>query len=184
MNVQDLHSIYQLRIELRGIRPPIWRRLKVRNSTNLADLHIFLQIAMGWEDCHMHQFFCDGVAYGMSDEMQYEMDFRISQLLKKEGDSLLYEYDFGDGWQHELKLERISPFETDQVLPLCVGGKRGGPPEDIGGIPGYEMCLNALANRDDPANEELLEFVVEDFDPDYFDANDVNEDLRQYEKGI
>ncbi len=184
MKVHDLHYIYQLRIELRGIQPPVWRRLVVRNSANLGEIHAYLQIAMGWQDCHLHQFVCADVAYGKSEELKNEKDYRISQLLKSEGDSLLYEYDFGDGWQHEVKLERISPFNTKQEFPLCVGGKRAAPPEDIGGVPGYEMCLQALANRDDPENEDILKFVAEDFDPDYFDMDDVNDNLRRHRKGI
>ena len=183
MNVQDLHAIYQLRIELSGIKPAIWRRLLVLNSTNLGEIHSYLQIVMGWRNSHMHQFLCDDVVYGVAEGMKNELNYRISQLLKKEGDSLSYEYDFGDGWQHELILERITAFNKEQELPFCVGGRRADPPEDIGGIPGYEMFLQTLANRDDPAHEDTLELEVEDFDPEYFDVNDVNDELRKYAKG-
>ncbi len=180
MKVETLHSIYQIRIQLRGIKPGIWRRLLVRNSSSLAELHDVIQIAMGWQDCHIHQFVKDRVCYGLSEGMQNELDYRVSQLLKEKGDKLLYEYDFGDGWQHDVVLEKILPFKQGQTLPVCLAGERACPLEDIGGIPGYEMCLHALANSDDPTYEAYLEFTVEDFDADYFSVECVNEDLEAY----
>jgi len=179
MNIQQLHSIYQLKVQLKGIKPPIWRRLLIRNSMSLAELHHVIQIAMGWEDAHIHQFVKEGSYYGLSEDMQYELDYRVSQLLRHEQDSLLYEYDFGDGWQHDVILEKILAFKPDQSLPICIAGNRACPPEDIGGIPGYAMCLQALADPDNPANEEYLEFVVEDFLPESFCLDVVNEDLLE-----
>ena len=179
MNVETLHAIYQIKIQLRGIKPPIWRRLLIKNTTHLAELHLLIQIAMGWEHRHMHQFVHAGVRYGEAEGMRDSLDARINQFLKEPKDSLLYEYDFGDGWQHDVILEKRLPFEPEAVLPVCIGGKRACPPEDIGGIPGYEMCMAALANPDDPGNEEFLEFVVEDFLPESFSADGVNEEFRE-----
>lgn len=185
MPSQSLRSIYQLKVTLKGSKPPIWRRFEIASSDDLEDLHITLQIVMGWQDEHLHEFSQGNNRYGLPDEdypsdILHENDFRIEQVLKKEKDKLIYDYDFGDGWRHEVLLEKILPFTTEATLPRCIKGKRACPPEDIGGIGGYENLLKTLANPADPEYEETLEWVGEDIDAEYFDLTDVNNILIEY----
>lgn len=186
MSSKSLRSIYQLKVILKGSQPPIWRRFQIASSDDLEDLHIVLQIVMGWENEHLHEFSQGRTRYGLPDEdfpsdILHENDYRIDQVLKKEKDKLIYDYDFGDGWQHEVILEKILPFDTEVILPHCIKGKRACPPEDIGGIGGYEMLLKTLANPSDPDYEETLEWIGGPIDAEYFSVTDVNNIFIEYE---
>ncbi len=185
MTAQHLRSIYQLKVTLKYSSPPIWRRLQIASTDSLEDVHIALQIVMGWTNNHLHQFVKDRVCYGIPDEdfpsdMLDETDYRLDQLLKKEKDTLMYEYDFGDGWMHDVVLEKILPFKTDIKLPVCLKGSRACPPEDVGGVPGYEMFLEAIADPSHPEHEDMLEWIGGDFDPGQFNLAEVNDLLREY----
>lgn len=185
MKARSLRSIYQLKVALIGTRPPIWRRLLVASTDNLEDVHISLQIVMGWTNSHLHEFVTGRDRYGMPDDdfpsdVRDETDYRLDQVLKKAKDKLNYVYDFGDGWKHELVLEKILPFETDAILPVCIKGSRACPPEDVGGIPGYAMFLEAIADPSHPEYAEMLEWVGGDFDPGHFDLAQTNNLLREY----
>ncbi len=181
---KSLRSIYQLKVTLNYIRPPIWRRFLIASTDSLADLHLVVQIVMGWTDSHLHEFVKDGEQrYGVPDEdfpsdIHDESEFRIEQVLKQEKDKLIYTYDFGDGWDHAIVLEKILPFETQTKLPLCLKGSRACPPEDIGGPPGYEMFLEAIADPDHPEHDDIMEWLGEPFDPEHFDLAEVNELLH------
>src|SRR5690606_41145883 len=140
-------------------------------------LHTTLQIVMGWTNSHLHDFIMDNVQYGEPNEeffdaMKDESKFRLSQLLRLEKEKLLYNYDYGDGWEHEVLLEKILPFEHYMTLPLCIKGKRACPPEDIGGIPGYAMFLEAINDPSHPEHEEMREWVGGDFDAEHFDIDE------------
>lgn len=185
MTAQTLRSIYQLKVALKGARPPIWRRLQIASSDNLEDLHIALQIVMGWTNDHLHEFSMGRVRYGIPDEdfpsdILDEADYRLAQVLRKEKDTLNYDYDFGDGWVHTVVLEKILPFSTDAVLPVCLKGSRACPPEDIGGVGGYEMFLETISDPSHPEYEEMLEWIGGDFDPEHFDLAEVNDLLQEY----
>ncbi len=185
MTAKPLRSIYQLKVTLKYSSSPIWRRLQVASTDSLEDVHIALQIVMGWTNSHLHQFVKDRVCYGIPDEdfpsdMLDETDYRLDQLLKKEKDALIYEYDFGDGWMHDVVLEKILPFKTDVKLPVCLKGSRACPPEDVGGVPGYEMFLEAIANPSHPEYEDMLEWIGGGFDPEDFELAEVNDLLREY----
>ena len=180
-----LRSIYQLKVKLKGIQPPIWRRLQVASSDNLEDLHIALQIVMGWMNCHMHEFRKGKVRYGVPDEdfpdsIRDEINFRLHQVMDKEKDKLIYEYDFGDGWEHEVVLEKVLPFEPGVELPVCLKGNRACPPEDVGGVPGYEMFLEAISDSSHPEHDDMLEWFGGDFDAEHFDLAEANGLLREY----
>lgn len=167
-------EVHELKVTLQGIKPPIWRRFRVRDDTTLGKLHDHLQVIMGWTDSHLHQFVAQGVYYGRPDPefprpRQDERKVRLADVLKKPKDHLTYEYDFGDGWEHELVLEQVLPHEPRARYPVILAGKRACPPEDCGGIPGYDRLLEALANPVDPERQDLLEWVGEDFDPENFD---------------
>lgn len=181
MAARKIKAIYQVKVTLKDIRPPIWRRLLVSNAMPLADFHRALQCAMGWLDLHLHQFTVDRQSYGIPetdwpDETLHERRFTVGDLLTAEQDSLLYEYDFGDGWQHKVVLEKILPFDRGVALPQCLKGRRACPPEDIGGPAGYRELLAAT---DDPERAEPVEGSPGDrFEPEAFDAAAVTQALQ------
>jgi len=191
MNVKKLRSIYQLKVTLNGSKPPIWRRILVPSNINLASFHVVLQIVMGWSDSHLHQFISGSTMYGIPDdesggdfgfEINNENEYNLSQLLRKEKDSLIYEYDFGDGWEHKIILEKVLPHDTSLDVPRCIKGKRACPPEDCGGIWGYQDLIEIINDTSHPEHEEMLEWLGGDFDPEYFDVNETNEILSEYNK--
>ena len=171
-------NIYQLKVTLRHIKPPIWRRIQVRGNTQLNELHEILQDVMGWTDAHLHAFRIGNENYGVPDpqfnvSMRNESNVQFNKIAGP-GDKFIYAYDFGDGWEHEIEIEKILDEEPDAIYPRCLAGARACPPEDCGGPHGY---LNLLKIYNDPANEEhedICEWLGEDFDPDYFSNADVN----------
>jgi len=188
MNITELINIYQLKISLDGARPPIWRRVLVPSSYDLARLHEVIQIAMGWFDCHLHQFIINGEFYGVPEpdfdfDVKPEEDVRLSNVFKREKDKIQYEYDFGDGWVHTITLEKILPFDPKKTLPHCVTGRKACPPEDVGGIWGYANFLQAWNDPGHPEHESYREWLEGDegeFDPDYFDRAEVNAMLAEW----
>lgn len=187
MPTHPLRSIYQIKVTLTGIKPPIWRTLLIPSTITLDNLHIVLQIAMGWTNSHLHQYVSGHEIYSLPDdefdydfEIKDESQFKVSQLLKKEKDTLQYEYDFGDGWLHKIVLEKILPFDTSTVLPRCIRGKRNCPPEDCGGVWGYNELLETLQDPSDPEYQELTEWLGEEFDPEYFNIKEINQILVEY----
>ena len=180
---QEPLRILQIKVVLRYIKPPIWRRILVPSDTALHQLHGILQATMGWMDCHLHQFIVRGVAYGSPDldidfDVRDESRVRLRQALPSVGDKIEYQYDFGDGWEHEIIVEKVLPPEEGAQYPVCVKGKRACPPEDCGGIPGYYNLLEALQDPSHPDHEELSEWVGGPFDPEAFELDEVNEALR------
>ena len=155
------------------------------SDLKLGAFHDVIQVAMGWTDSHLHQFIANKVFYGIPDddfglEMEDESKYKLSQLLKKEKDSLIYEYDFGDSWEHKILLEKILPFDTKIALPVCIKGKRACPPEDCGGIWGYEELLETISDPKHPEHEDMLEWLGGEFDPEEFDLEEINGDLAEY----
>lgn len=175
---------YVLKIELDHSRPMVWRRLNISSKTSLIDLHIMIQIAMGWEDCHLFQFAHGRQSYPTGDdENSYDQleDIMVGMLLKKSGDQLQYIYDFGDYWTHTITLEKVQKKRC--LTPKVTAGSRSCPPEDCGGIPGYETLLKALKRRNDD-DLELLEWSgwdEEGFDPKAWDKESVNDQLREFD---
>jgi hypothetical protein len=187
MTTKQSKSIYQIKISLIGVKPPIWRTVLVASTIDLETFHDVIQLAMGWTDSHLHQFIANKVFYGIPDddfefEMEDETQYKLSQLLQKEKDTLIYEYDFGDSWEHKILLEKILPFDSKTTLPVCIKGKRACPPEDCGGIWGYEELLETISNPKHPDHEDMLEWLGGEFDPEEFDLEAINEDLAEYWK--
>jgi hypothetical protein len=175
--------VYQIKVTLKGSKPPIWRRMQVASETTLAQLHRILQRVMGWEGYHLYQFMVGGLEYGdpsILEEMEGEDARRVAlaTLVRGEQDKFRYEYDFGDGWDHELLIEKILPPEAGKRYPVCLAGKRACPPEDCGGIWGYVGFLEAIHDPQHPEHEEMLEWVGGEFDPDAFDLDEVNTALQ------
>ena len=176
-------GIYRIKITLRHVAPPIWRRIEVTADTKLGKLHRILQVVMGWSDSHLHAFRVGRTSYGVPqpefpDDMENERNVRLDQIVAH-GEKLIYEYDFGDGWEHELKIEKVFPAESAVRYPRCTGGKRACPPEDCGGPWGYEHLLEVLRDPKHEEHKEIREWVGGDFDPEAFDLGDINRVLRE-----
>lgn len=171
---------YQLKVELEEVTPPVWRRIVVPGHWHLGLVHMALQHAMGWEDSHLHEFDIDGVRYGVPDPawdsgMRREATARLHEVLPAVGARMLYTYDFGDGWRHEIVVEEMS----EPVLHAsCLAGERACPPEDSGGPWGYAEMLVAVHDQEHPDHETFAEWLDDDFDPEAFDVVAVNEVLR------
>jgi hypothetical protein len=186
-NDEAAKAIYQLKITLRESKPPIWRRIQVPGSITLIKLHRVLQVVMGWEDYHLHQYIVDGVFYGTRDpdfeaigtEAANERGVKLYQIAPDAGARFIYEYDFGDGWQHQVVVEKLLPAGPGATYPVCIAGKRACPPEDVGGIWSYDDFLDVIRNPSHPEHDELLEWAGRDFDPEKFDLDAVNSALKQ-----
>jgi hypothetical protein len=178
--------IFVLRISLKYTQPQIWRSVQVPGSFTLGDLHEVIQIAMGWQDEHLHKFKINTISYGpaMEDDVidlgiehEDEEHYTLDELGLAEKQRFLYIYDFGDNWHHQILVSKILPAAEcsaeDKQYPRCLRGKRACPPEDCGGISGYEAILEALAAPKKKKNREVLEWVGA-FDPAYFDLDYVN----------
>jgi len=172
-------STLQIKATLEGVRPPIWRRLVVHGDATLAQLHTVLQVAMGWEDSHLHCFYIGDDRYAsaqhgaLDDGDVDESTVCVADVLAP-NERATYEYDFGDSWEHRLLVEKVDvPIVADGVA-RCTAGGRSCPPEDCGGSWGYAHLLEAIADPAHEEHEELLEWVGEDFDPEHFDHEAVN----------
>jgi len=180
-------AVYQLKVTLDGIRPPIWRRVQVRGDITLFKLHKILQVVMGWDDYHLHQFVIKGESYSvisreadmLGDDFTDEKKVKLSKVIPEEKFKFTYEYDFGDGWGHTILVEKIFRPEEELKAPVCLKGKRSAPPEDCGGEGGYYHLLEALSDTNHPEHADMLEWLEHEYDPEYFDAEIVSELLKR-----
>jgi len=172
-------GIYQLKISLANIRPPIWRRIQTANC-NLERLHQIIQSAMGWESYHLWAFDIGDEQYGPADdnfpmdEMRDGRSVQLSDLEKAGVAKFRYTYDFGDSWEHIITIEKVVAADPEARYPRCIKGKRACPPEDCGGAWGYGNFLEALEDPDHAEHEDMLEWSGGDFDPEEFDLNRIN----------
>lgn len=183
-------SIYQIKVTLEGIRPPVWRRLLVPGEVALDELHDILQAAFGWLDYHLHQFIVGERYFGVPDpdyetymEMNDEAEVTLGEIAAGEGFRFRYEYDFGDSWMHLIQVEKILPPDPDRAYPVCIKGRRASPPEDVGGVWGYEGFLEAIADPEHEEHESYLEWIGGEFDPEAFDLAEVNAALAALYEG-
>jgi hypothetical protein len=180
-------TLYELQISLRESRPAIWRRLQVPSGITLLKLHRAIQVLMGWQDYHLHQFTVNGAVYGQrvadwqkaNPDMRDERGVHLARLAPTVGTRLLYEYDFGDGWALEIVVERIQRRHDGAGYAVCLGGQRAGPPEDVGGIGGYEEFVQAIRQPRHPEHDSWLQWVGGPFDPERFDVSAVNQALAR-----
>jgi len=179
--------VYQFKVELLNTSPSIWRRVQVPEKYSFWDLHVAIQDAMGWLDCQLHAF-----RFGKSRFPSWEIgiptdeDFGNTKVLAgwdiamterfDVGTSCTYEYDFGDGWSHELILEGVILAEKGRRYPVCIEGEQACPPEDCGGVPGFYRLLNVLADPREEEYEDMLRWIGGDYDPSYFDPSAVKFD--------
>src|SRR5262245_21542379 len=176
--------IYQLKVVLRDTKPPIWRRLEVPADISLAGLHEVMQIAFDWWDYHLHVFQTSDGDFGIPDpELGYRTDSSrtLEQVAKSAGNSIRYTYDFGDDWEHHILVEKVLERDAATIYPRCTDGRRAAPPEDCGGVWGYADLVQILSDPTHPEHGDRLKWLglVDngEFDPDFFDADEVTEAL-------
>ena len=179
-------SLYQLKITLKGSKPPIWRRLVVRSDLTLDRLHMLIQIAMGWTDSHLHQFITgsgfartfyaqpDPEFSAMGDAMLDEARYTVADLAPAAKRKFTYEYDFGDGWRHDVVAEKILPPNPAFKHPLCLAGQNPCPPEDCGGIFGYYNLLAIMADPKHPEHADMNAWMGDKVNHDEFTPEEVN----------
>jgi hypothetical protein len=194
-------AIYQLKVVLLGISPMIWRRLLVCGDSTIADLHYIIQIAMGWSDDHLHQFRIHGKRYGIariggivfSDDPD---SVRLKDLGLRINERFVYEYDFTDGWKHQIRVEAIMAPVPDRCYPVCIDGRRTCPPEDCGGPWAFmelrqhysffhimERLLEIIEDGDNQNHREEIEALHYRFHVDRFDRKRANRRLYDYTRG-
>jgi hypothetical protein len=182
---------FQFKITLLDSRPAIWRRIQVQDCT-LDKLHEHIQTAMGWTNSHLHHFEIKGKRYGDPELLSGGFDdfegvdsrgTMISDLIPSAGKkfSFNYEYDFGDGWTHEIRFEGCPEIEKGRKYPLCMEGERACPPEDVGGVWGYQNFLAAIADPNHEEHEDFLEWCGGSFSPERFDVRAAS---RRMVKGL
>jgi hypothetical protein len=180
---QPTLTVHDLRVTLLDVSPPIWRQVRVPSVVTLGVLHPILQIAMGWEDRHLHEWRVDDVIYGPPDEEDWGDDLadETSVLLGEVAPadaSLTYVYDLGDEWQHLVEVTDVERYDARVPPVACLGGARACPPEDIGGPSGYEHLLDALTDPDDSQHDEMVELLGDSWHPDDFDPARVDRALE------
>ena len=189
----------QFKILLKRIRPPIWRRIHVPSDYTFWDLHVAIQDAMGWDDYHPHEFVTKDLKTGSEirigipdDEAMFwgveilpEWEILAVDYFSQANPKAIYRYDFGDGWEHTITLEKKVPLERGADYPRCLGGRRACSPEDCGGPYGYESLLESITNPEDANHETRLEWVGAAFDAEHFDPEEIIfNDSRQRSKSV
>jgi hypothetical protein len=180
-------QVCQLKVVLRGSEPPIWRRVLVPADIRLSSLHRVMQVLMDWTDDHQHQFTVLSEPQSRADSGQDvhpadESRFRLCDVAPTPGSKLLYEYDFGDSWDHHITVEKSMPQDGETPChPVCLAGERASPPEDCGGVIRYACIVRAIRDRDHPENGELVEQYGPNFDPEAFSIERVNAWLESIE---
>jgi hypothetical protein len=178
---------FQIKITLRGSKPPIWRRVVVPVEIRLNQLHDVIQAVMGWYDGHLHAFEIAGEEFqgrgtdGYWDEDSGALDeanYRLGDLVSGAKDKFSYVYDFGDDWNHTLAIEKVIPASDHPPTMTCLAGKNRGPLEDSGGLWGYYDKLRIMADPNDPQHEEVAEWM-DLIDPTEFDLEEVNKRLEK-----
>ena len=182
-------NVYQFKITMKEIKPAIWRRIQVPENYTFWDLHVAIQDSMGWTDSHLHAFKIinpeieESEEIGIPDDSEFAefpmlagWEENIADWFSEENNKANYNYDFGDDWNHYVVLEKILPKEEGVKYPICLDGKRACPPEDCGGVWGYENLLEIIKNPDHEEYEKMMEWLGGGFDPEHFEAGKVKFD--------
>lgn len=181
---KKFNHVYQFKVTLKGIKPPVWRRIQVPETYSFWDLHVAIQDVFAWSDYHLHEFeifhpsISLKVSIGIPDDEfdRYVLPGwkqKIADYFSMENRSSDYMYDFGDCWVHRIYLEKITLRDKNVDYPVCIDGKRACPHEDCGGIGGYGGFLEAIEDPNHEEHEELLEWAGGEFDPEYFNPSEV-----------
>lgn len=179
-----MDRVFELRVELERTEPVVWRQLVAPETLTFYELHHAIQIAFGWRNYHLYSFNMDDQAIGNPDlvedeEIINDKTIFINQVFQKKGDVLQYEYDFGDGWMHKITVEAINPNDAEIKNTVCIDGRMACPPEDCGGIPGYENLKEAMKDKKHPEHDDLIMWLGKSFDPEEFYLQKVNKELKK-----
>jgi hypothetical protein len=177
--------VLQAKITIADIKPSIWRRLLLPRDLNFAQLHEVIQAAFGWTDSHLHQFIVGGLVIGApefdEDRLSNHQTFEATKVFLHDLDlyhmpnpRILYEYDFGDSWEHWIEIENQVPRQDGVTYPLCTDGARHRPPEDVGGAGGYANFLEAWHDPDHDDHLAMRQWAGRSFEPETFDIIKVN----------
>jgi hypothetical protein len=182
MAKKDDVPIYQLKITLRRSKPPIWRRVLVHADITLPVLHLTILRAFGWAGHHLHEFNIHGESYSTpGDWDMYGLDETKVVLgdVVSEGDKFDYTYDFGDDWEHRIVVEKALPPDASQDLPVCIKGRRQTPPDDVGGMWGYDEFVEVMTNPDADDPQGYRDWFYDEWDPAHFDLDAINRNLER-----
>jgi hypothetical protein len=181
-----MNEILSLKITLNRTNPSIWRRVLVPASVTFFDLHHILQISMGWKNSHLFEFMVGDYKIGYVNPLEAFEDMAdakevlLDLLLLKEGFVFTYLYDFGDGWEHRVEVEKLMAIEEGKIYPVCVDGQLGCPPEDSGGVDGFYYQLSILKDKKHPEYGFIKSWVGRGYDPEKFDVRKVNKELPKF----
>lgn len=182
----EARDIYRIHVSLRGLNPPVWRRIELPSLTTLKQFHRILQTSMGWENQHLHEYVVGGQRYGVPDpayndpgEVVAEAGVRLAAVLPELDAEVLYLYDFGDYWQHDIRLEAVSQPESGTTYPRLLDGARSCPPEDCGGPGGYAELLEILLDPVHEEFEQMCTWVGPRFNAEVFSVAAVNQRLQR-----
>ena len=182
-------KVFQFKITLKYIKPHIWRRIQILEHSSFWDLHVSVQCAMGWTNSHLHRFEVLN-SKGKQEDIGYKDEeleskdgsmIKVRDYISMKNNEMLYVYDFGDGWEHSVKLEDITEKQQNQKYPVCIAGARACPPEDVCGVGGYEWFLAAIADPLHKEHERLLTWVGGKFKSEHFDPKEVHFRKWQYQ---
>ena len=184
-----MDDIIQLKITLQWTKPPIWRRVLVDKRTTFVELHEIIQIVMGWEDYHLYEFNVkqrrigdvnNEFDFSIDDELEDGSILTLGSVITNTKETFEYEYDFGDGWNHKILVEKFLPRDSSKKYPVCIDGKLNCPPEDCAGVGGFYRLLAILKDKKHPEHKEMLEWLGGSYDPEHFDKDQVNLELEEF----
>lgn len=175
--------IIRFQIMIEDIQPPIYRKLDVPNTFSFEQLHHLIQIAFDWTNSHMYEFFNGTETIGEEDAKVDASKLMLKERFYEPKQSIDYVYDFGDNWEHQVKVEKIFDADSKKRYPTCISGQRAAPPEDVGGFGGYEEFLEAMEDDERPEHEHYLEWVGHYFDSEAFSRAEVNRTIKAYLSG-
>ena len=174
-------QVFQFKITLLEVKPKVWRRIQIADNCSFWDLHVAIQDAMGWTDSHLHGFDVVNpknldnevlVCYEAEPGEQYTWDVAVKDYIAC-NNSMTYQYDFGDDWQHLIEFEKTCEKDPKKRYPICTDGQRACPPEDVGGVGGYERFVKIMKNKNHDEYKEMVDWVGYKFDPSQFDSTKV-----------
>jgi len=191
LTVDNSTQIYQIKVLLEGSKPTVYRTIEIREDATFFDLHMAIQIAFNWYNGHLHEFrkkdlvisdpeFFDDMYEFEDENILDEDEIKLSDILQTPKDNIHYLYDFGDSWKLMVTLEKITNTKEGVNYPRCIRGKRSAPPEDVGGLWGFEEFKEAMADPSHEEHESYKEWYDGIFDPDFVDFEDINEQLQGY----
>jgi hypothetical protein len=188
-----MQEIVQLNISLHESKPLIWRQILVHNNTTFFELHHIIQIVMGWKNYHMFEFNIEGYRIGEIDEEERNYGsgklldanaVTLKDIITQKKDIINYEYDFGDGWQHQIKVDEFLSVSKSIKYPICINGQMNCPPEDCGGIHAFYNSLDILKNKTHEEYKEMYQWFPKKYDSEKFDIEKVNRQLKKLDQYI